>query len=125
MRIKVEGHVFEGCLAFSAAYLFVDKPSCQLSEMLGTLHAGIETMRSSCLNHSALGQMQGASHHTPFAALDDRSHRAMAQSQVDGSDVQPSATYGNLNGPVCLRIATGGAGQSGILRALAEGFLKR
>ena len=34
-----------------------------------------------------------------------------------------AAVYGNPTGPVALRIGTGGAGESGVLQALAEEFL--
>ena len=36
--------------------------------------------------------------------------------------VEPTEIYG-AEGPVTLRIATGGAGQSGLIRALAEAFI--
>ena len=36
--------------------------------------------------------------------------------------VEPTEIYG-IEGPILLRIATGGAGQSGLLRSLAEGFI--
>lgn len=36
--------------------------------------------------------------------------------------VEPTEIYG-IEGPVTLRIATGGAGQSGLLRSLAEAFI--
>lgn len=38
--------------------------------------------------------------------------------------VAPSAVYGVPPGPVDLRIATGGSGQSGLLKALAEAFIQ-
>lgn len=38
-------------------------------------------------------------------------------------DVDPAEVYGT-SGSVKLRIATGGAGQSGLLRALAERFIQ-
>jgi len=37
-------------------------------------------------------------------------------------EILPAAVYGN-EGPVRLRIATGGAGQTGVLQALAEAFI--
>jgi hypothetical protein len=37
--------------------------------------------------------------------------------------IDPAEVYGH-SGPVKLRIATGGAGQSGLLRALAEQFIQ-
>lgn len=39
------------------------------------------------------------------------------------SEIPPKAIYGK-EGPIKLRIATGGAGQTGILEALAEAFMK-
>lgn len=36
--------------------------------------------------------------------------------------IQPAAVYGD-EGPIKLRIATGGAGQTGVLQALAEAFI--
>ena len=36
--------------------------------------------------------------------------------------VEPTETYG-AEGPITLRIATGGAGQSGLIRTLAEAFI--
>jgi hypothetical protein len=36
--------------------------------------------------------------------------------------VEPTEVYGN-EGPITLRIATGGAGQSGLIRSLAEAFI--
>ena len=38
-------------------------------------------------------------------------------------ELQPTDVYGST-GPVALRIATGGAGQSGLLRALALAFIE-
>lgn len=38
-------------------------------------------------------------------------------------DLEPSDVYGT-SGPVALRIATGGAGQSGLLKALALAFIE-
>ncbi len=36
--------------------------------------------------------------------------------------VEPTEIYG-AEGPITLRIATGGAGQSGLIRSLAEAFI--
>ena len=36
--------------------------------------------------------------------------------------VEPTEVYG-AGGPVALRIASGGAGQSGLIRSLAEAFI--
>jgi len=36
--------------------------------------------------------------------------------------VEPTEVYG-VEGPILLRIATGGAGQSGLIRSLAEAFI--
>lgn len=36
--------------------------------------------------------------------------------------IEPTEIYG-VEGPVTLRIATGGAGQSGLIRSLAEAFI--
>jgi hypothetical protein len=36
--------------------------------------------------------------------------------------VEPTEVYG-VEGPINLRIATGGAGQSGLIRSLAEAFI--
>lgn len=36
--------------------------------------------------------------------------------------VEPTEIYG-AEGPITLRIATGGAGQSGLIRTLAEAFI--
>jgi hypothetical protein len=36
--------------------------------------------------------------------------------------IEPTETYG-ADGPITLRIATGGAGQSGLIRCLAEAFI--
>lgn len=36
--------------------------------------------------------------------------------------VEPAEVYG-AEGPITLRIATGGAGQSGLIRSLAEAFI--
>jgi hypothetical protein len=36
--------------------------------------------------------------------------------------VEPAEVYG-AGGPITLRIATGGAGQSGLIRSLAEAFI--
>ena len=46
-----------------------------------------------------------------------------AQHPVKPVDVNPAEVYGT-SGPIELRIATGGAGQSGLLRALAERFIE-
>jgi hypothetical protein len=45
------------------------------------------------------------------------------QHPVGSLEVDPAEVYGP-SGPVKLRIATGGAGQSGLLRALAERFVQ-
>jgi hypothetical protein len=37
--------------------------------------------------------------------------------------IEPTEIYGT-EGPITLRIATGGAGQSGLIRCLAEAFMK-
>ena len=46
----------------------------------------------------------------------------------NGSDtpefVVPTTTYGDPTSPVTLRIATGGSGQNGLLRALVKAFIK-
>ena len=39
-------------------------------------------------------------------------------------DIVPADFYGD-DGPLRLRIATGGAGQSGLLKALAEAFINQ
>jgi len=44
------------------------------------------------------------------------------QSVQDSQELQPAAVYGS-DGPIRLRIATGGAGQTGVLKALAEAFI--
>lgn len=36
--------------------------------------------------------------------------------------VEPTEIYGS-DGPITLRIATGGAGQSGLIQSLAEAFI--
>jgi hypothetical protein len=36
--------------------------------------------------------------------------------------IEPTEVYG-AEGPILLRIATGGAGQSGLIRSLAEAFI--
>lgn len=38
-------------------------------------------------------------------------------------ELEPSDVYGS-SGPIALRIATGGAGQSGLLKALALDFIE-
>ena len=38
--------------------------------------------------------------------------------------IMPTTTYGNPKSPVALRIATGGSGQNGLLRALVEEFIR-
>lgn len=38
--------------------------------------------------------------------------------------VEPTEIYGT-EGPIRLRVATGGAGQSGLIRALVEAFIKQ
>ena len=38
-------------------------------------------------------------------------------------EIEPADVYGT-GGPIRLKIATGGAGQSGLLRALAEAFIQ-
>ena len=45
------------------------------------------------------------------------------QAPVRPLEVEPAEVYGT-SGPIKLRIATGGAGQSGLLRALCEQFIK-
>ena len=51
----------------------------------------------------------------------------MASVKLDTSaspqDIAPSTLYGR-EGPTRLRIATGGAGQTGLLKALAEAFIE-
>lgn len=51
----------------------------------------------------------------------------MASVKVDttapSQDIAPSALYGQ-EGPTRLRLATGGAGQTGLLKALAEAFIE-
>lgn len=50
-----------------------------------------------------------------------------ASAQKSPCDIQPTETYSGTakeaNLPVKLRIATGGAGQSGLLKALADAFI--
>lgn len=50
----------------------------------------------------------------------------MASAKVDHAipppEIAPADIYGDA-GPVSLKIATGGAGQSGLLQALAEAFI--
>lgn len=52
-----------------------------------------------------------------------------AAAQKNPCEIQPTQVYygtgksENVNTPVKLRIATGGAGQSGLLRALADAFI--
>lgn len=39
-------------------------------------------------------------------------------------EIQPAEIYGS-QGPIKLHIATGGAGQTGLLKALAEAFIEQ
>ena len=50
---------------------------------------------------------------------------ASAKQNLDiaAPEIQPSAVYGE-EGPIRLRIATGGGGQTGLLQALADGFIQ-
>lgn len=45
------------------------------------------------------------------------------QSDAPRQEIQPAAVYGEA-GPIRLRISTGGAGQTGLLRLIAETFIK-
>lgn len=43
--------------------------------------------------------------------------------ETDEHKILPKAVYGD-NGPIKLTIATGGAGQTGVLKALADSFIR-
>lgn len=43
---------------------------------------------------------------------------------IEPTEVYRAASDANSNSPVKLRIASGGAGQSGLIRAFAEGFIE-
>jgi len=47
---------------------------------------------------------------------------SVGQPTQDKQELQPAAVYGS-DGSIRLRIATGGAGQTGVLKALADSFI--
>lgn len=48
--------------------------------------------------------------------------RSLGRQAQGTQELQPTAIYG-AEGPIRLRIATGGAGQTGVLKALADAFI--
>jgi len=70
------------------------------------------------IENEALNQAIHASVHS-FGANMAYIRSSLAQ---QAEEIQPAGVYGT-EGPVKLRIATGGAGQTGVLRALAEAFI--